>query len=125
MPATATSFGDGVFGINADQTGFIIESISYNYSSDKKTVKNRTGNDSGVTFYNEKLTIDMNRKVPKTSPFPGTIAASLTHGNALSAYLKGGVTGGLTLVDTINVELNQEDYQGIKVTSTYYPNISA
>jgi hypothetical protein len=125
LAATATSFGDGVFGIGADQVGIILESTSYDYTSDNKTVRNRTGNTSGITFYNETVKISLDGKVPATSPFSGTIAASLTLGNAMTAYLKGGVTGGLTIIEQVTVDSNQEDYKGIKVSATFYPNITS
>lgn len=125
MAATATQFGDGRWGIANDETGILIQSITHAYSQDQKTLKNRTGNDVGVVFYNEKVKIDLKGKVPKTSPFSGTIAASTTLGNALSGYLKGGVTGGLTLIDTINLEYNIEDYNDFNMSMTYWPNISS
>lgn len=125
MPATSTSFGNGSWGIGADETGIIIESISHNYSTEMKTIKNRTGNTSGVTYYDEKVKISLDGKVPSTSPFSGTIASSLTLGNSLSSYLKGGVSGGLTIVEGITIDLNQEDYKSFKLEATFYPNITA
>src|SRR6478735_458891 len=101
MAATSTSFGDGVFGISADYVGIIIETVSHDYNTASKTIKNRTGNITGITYYNETLKISLDGKVPATLPFSGTIAASLTLGNAMASYLKGGVTGGLTIIEQI------------------------
>ena len=123
--AVATSFGDGVFGISADETGILIESVSHDYSCDSKAVKNRTGNTSGVTYYNETVKISLDGKIPATSPFTGSIAASLTLGNALAAYLKGGVTGGLTIIEQITIDKNSEDYKSIKISAVYYPNFAS
>ena len=125
MSATSTSFGDGRFGIGADQTGFIIESITQSYTNSTKMVKNRTGNTSGVTYYDEQVKVSLKGKVPTSSPFSGTIAASLTLSNPLSSYLKGGVSGGLTLVESITLDYGQEEYQSISLEAVFYPNISA
>ena len=55
----ATSFGStlGIFGIAAQQTGFLTDSISCDYPNDKKTVKNVTGDDTGSSYYNERIDI--------------------------------------------------------------------
>jgi len=125
MAATATSFGDGSWGINSEETGFIIESVSHNYTNEMKPIKNRTGNTTGVTYYDEKVKISLDGKLPKTSPFSGTIASSLTLGNGLSAYLKGGVSGGLTIVEGVTIDQNMEDYKAIKLEAVFYPNITS
>jgi hypothetical protein len=123
MSATATSFGEGKFGIGAAETGFIIESITHDYTNSIKSVKDRTGNTLGISYYDEQVKVSLNGKVPKTLPFSGTLASSLTLGNALSAYLKGG-NSGLVLVDGITIDLANEEYQGIKITATNFPNIT-
>lgn len=124
MASTATSFGDGRWGIPAEETGFIIESVSHQYKQDSKQVKDRTGNDSGVTYYNEKVTGTLKGRVPKTSPFNTALATSLTLGNTLSAnLLKGGTTTGLVIVESITFDYANEDYQSVSVDFTKYPNI--
>lgn len=125
MAATATSFGDGKFGILGDETGMLIQSITHDFTQSEKTVKNRTGNDTGVTMYNEQIKVSLNAKVPKTSPFSGTLAASLTLINPLSSYMKGGVSTGLTLVQGITLDYSNEDYTSYKITATNFPNISS
>lgn len=128
MAATAVSLGTvGVFGITSEQTGLIIESLTYDYSNSMKEIKNRTGNTTGVTYYDEKIAITINGKIPTATPFSGTIAAALVLGNALTnhAYLKGGVTGGLTILESVSLDTSQEDYQGLSLKATFYPNITA
>lgn len=122
MAATSTSFGNGDWGIGADETGIIIESISHDFSQSSKTLKDRTGNTSGVSFYDEQVKISLNGKLPKTSFFSGTLASSLTLTNPISSYLKGGSTG-LVLVEGITVDYNQEDYKSIKINAVRYPNV--
>ena len=125
MAATATSFGVGSWGITNVETGIIIESISQDYTNSNKSIKDRTGNTTGISYYDEQVKVSLNGRIPTTAAFSGTLAASLTLGNALSAYLKGGVTGGLTIVEGVTIDLNNEDYRSIKVTATFYPNIAA
>lgn len=125
MPATATSFGDGRFGIGAAETGFIIESITHDYTNSTKMVKDRTGNTSGISYYDEQIKVSLNGKVPKTSAFSGTLASSLTLGNSLSAFLKSGASSGLTIVEGITVDMANEDYQSFKLNATNYPNITS
>ncbi len=125
MAATAQSFGDGRWGIGADETGIIIESITHDYTNSSKSVKNRTGNTSGITYYDEMVKVSLDGKVPTTSPFSGTLAASLTLGNSLSSYLKGGVATGLTLIEGITLDYNQEDYRSFKLQATFYPNVTS
>lgn len=125
MPATATSFGDGRFGIGAAETGFIIENITHNYTSSNKTVKDRGGNTTGVTYYDEIISISLKGKVPKTTPFSGTIASSLTLGNPLSAYLKSGSPAGTTIIESITLDMGSEEYQGFSIEAKHYPNVTA
>jgi hypothetical protein len=124
MPATATNFGDGRFGINADETGIIIESITHDYTNSNKSIKDRTGNTKGISYYDETISISLNGKVPKTSPFSGTLASSLTLSNGLSAYLKGG-NSGLVIVEGITLDFANEDYQAFKLQAKNYPNITS
>lgn len=124
MPATSTSFGNGVFGVPAAETGIIIENISFNYSQDKKEVKDRTGNTSGVTYYNERVEVTFSGEIPATSAFSGTLAAQLTLLNTVPDHLKGAVTGGSTLIEEVSIDYGREDYQTIEVKAVIYPNIA-
>lgn len=123
--AVATSFGDGVFGIGSAETGIIIESITHDFANSSKMVKDRTGNTSGITYYDEQVKVSLNGKVPKTSPFSGTLASALTLTNGLSGFLKGGVSTGLTLVEGITLDMSNEDYRSIKISATNYPNVAS
>jgi hypothetical protein len=125
MAATATSFGDGEWGVDSLETGIIIESITHDYTNSNKTIKDRTGNTLGITYYDEQIKISLNGRIPETTPFSGTLAAALTLGNTPANHLKGGVTGGLVLIEGVTVDMAQEDYQSIKISATKYPNITA
>jgi len=126
MASTATQFGTAAkFGIGADETGMIIESISHDYSNSNKIIKDRTGNSKTVTYYDEIVKVSLKGKLPTTSAFSTTLAAALTLSNGLSGYTKGGVSSGLTLVEGITIDMSNEDYVGISVAATNYPNIAS
>lgn len=122
----ATQFGIGKWGIGADETGIIIQNISYNYSQDKKEVRNRTGDVAGISYYNERVEVKLQGVIPTTSAFSGSIAATLTLavGNAIPDHLKGTVTGGSLIVEEVSREQSAEDYETIEVSATYYPSIA-
>lgn len=125
MAATSTTFGSGVWGIDSAETGIIIESISINSANSMKELKDRTGNTNTITYYDEKLKISLKGRLPETSPFSTTIAATTTVANIdVGDYLKGGITGAAILVENVTVDLNNEDYQAIAVDITVYPNVS-
>ena len=123
MASTATSFGDGEWGIDSAETGILIESITHDYTNSNKTIKDRTGNTLGITYYDEQVKISLNGKIPETTPFSGTLAVALTLGNAPDNHLKGGVTSGLVLIEGVTIDMAQEDYKSIKISATKYPNI--
>jgi hypothetical protein len=122
LSATATTFGNGVWGITNEETGIIIESISHNFTNSNKTIKDRTGNTSSVTYYDEMAKVSLKGKIPKTSAFSQTLATSLTLGNTLSAYLKGG-NSGLVIIENITIDMGNEEYRGISIDATNFPNI--
>lgn len=125
MSATATTFGDGVWGISSAETGIIIESISLNSSNSMKEIKDRTGNTNTITYYDEKLKVSLKGKIPSSSAFSTTIAATTTVANLDTGdFLKGGVSGAAIIVENVTVDLANEDYQGISVDITVYPNVS-
>jgi hypothetical protein len=126
MAATATSFGNGVWGLSAEQVGMVLETLTYDFTDSSKEIKNRTGNTTGVTKYDEKAKISLKGKLPATAQFSGTLASSLALGNALSSYnfFKGGQSTGLTIIDGITIDASQEEYQGISIAATNYPNIT-
>jgi hypothetical protein len=70
----ATSFGTttGLFGIAAQQTGFLLDSVSDDYSQDSKTVKNISGDDTGESYYNERIEGTLDGYIPSTSAFSGS-----------------------------------------------------
>lgn len=124
--ANSVNFGDGVWGINSDQTGMIITSHSWDYKMDSGQVENRVGCVIGKTWYNPTATFSLDGLVPKASPWSTALATSITLANSLSGNLfNGGASTGLTVVEGITLDSTNRDYQKIKVTGTHYPFLSA
>ena len=123
----ATSFGTsaGVFGIAAQQTGFLLESTSDAYSQDSTTCKNITGDDIGETYFNERIEGSLDGWLPSGSPFTGTLASALTLASTPADHLIGAVTGGTTIVRDITRSSTSADYRRLALNWKYSPTILA
>ena len=123
----ATSFGTttGLFGIAAQQTGFLLDSVADDYSQDSKTVKNISGDDTGESYYNERIEGTLDGYIPSTSAFSGTLASALTLATAPADHLIGAVTGGTYVVTGLTRSSTSEDYRRISVKYKYSPTILA
>jgi hypothetical protein len=122
-----TSFGsvNGVFGIAAQQTGFLLDSVSDDYTQDSKTVKNITGDDTGESYYNERIEISLDGFAPSSSAFSGTLASAIVLATAPADHLVGAVTGGTYVVTGVTRSSTSEDYRRIAVKAKYSPTILA
>jgi hypothetical protein len=123
----ATSFGTttGLFGIAAQQTGFLLDSTSDDYMQDSKTVKNITGDDTGESYYNEKIEGTLDGWIPSTAAFSGTLASAISLATAPADHLIGAVTGGTYIVTGLTRSSSSEDYRRISVKYKYSPTILA
>ena len=123
----ATSFGTttGLFGIAAQQTGFLLDSTSDDYMQDSKTVKNITGDDTGESYYNEKIEGTLDGWIPSTAAFSGTLASAISLATAPADHLIGAVTGGTYVVTGLTRSSSSEDYRRISVKYKYSPTILA
>ena len=122
-----TSFGTttGAFGIAAQQTGFLLDSASYDYTQDSKTVKNITGDDTGESYYNERIEISLDGFEPSSSPFSGTLDSAISLATAPADHLIGAVTGGTYVVTGVTRSSTSEDFRRISVKAKYSPTILA
>jgi hypothetical protein len=123
----ATSFGttNVVFGIAAQQTGFLLDSVSNDYSQDSKTVKNISGDDTGEAYYNERIEISLDGYAPSTSAFSGTLASAISLATTPDDHLIGAVTGGTYVITGVTRSSTSEDYRRISVKAKYSPTILA
>lgn len=123
----ATSFGtvNGSHGIAAQQTGFLLDSTSEEYTQDSKQVKNITGDDTGETYFNERIEGSLEGWFPASSGYSGTIASAITLATAPTDHLIGAVTGGSYIVQSITRSASSEDYKRIALRYKYSPTILA
>jgi hypothetical protein len=123
----ATSFGTttGLFGIAAQQTGFLLDSVSDDYAQDSKTVKNISGDDTGEAYYNERIEISLDGYAPSTSAFSGTLASAISLATVPADHLIGAVTGGTYVITGVTRSSTSEDYRRISVKAKYSPTILA
>lgn len=121
--ATLLGATNGVFGIAAQQTGFLLDSQSWAYSDEVKMVKNITGDDTGESHYNEKVEISLSGFLPSSSAFAGTLASSLTLITVPTDHLIGSISAGMTIIQTISRTNSSEDYQKVELTAKYSPTI--
>ena len=122
-----TSFGTttGLFGIAAQQTGFLLDSVSNDYAQDSKTVKNISGDDTGEAYYNERIEISLDGYAPSTSAFSGTLASAISLATTPDDHLIGAVTGGTYVITGVTRSSTSEDYRRISVKAKYSPTILA
>jgi len=123
----ATSFGTttGLFGIAAQQTGFLLDSVSDDDAQDSKPAKNISGDDTGEAYYNERIEISLDGYAPSTSAFSGTLASAISLATAPADHLIGAVTGGTYIITGVTRSSTSEDYRRISVKAKYSPTILA
>lgn len=123
----ATSFGTttGLFGIAAQQTGFLLDSTSDEYEQDSAVVKNITGDDTGESYFNERIMSTLEGWFPASSGYSGTIAAAIVLATTPADHLIGGVSGGTTVVQSITRGSTSADYRRISLRAKYSPTILA
>jgi len=123
--ATLLGATNGVWGIPAQQTGFLLESVGWDYKCQTKNVMNITGDKTGRSDYDEDCTINLTAKIPSASAFAGSISTTLALATVPTDHLIGTMTAGMTIIDTINVSQAADDYRGITLQATYSPTIVA
>jgi len=123
--ATLLGTTNGVFGIATQQTGFLLDGSSQTYEQDEKTVKNISGDDTGIAFYNERMTFSLSGFIPATSAFSGTIAAQIALATTPTDHLIGSMSGGLYVTKSITTTQASEEYRRIELSGAYHPLITS
>lgn len=119
---SATTLGTtGNWGIPSAQPGILLTDVSFDFSSQEKTVLDRSGEVIGIAFYQSKIDIKLSGLVPASSPFSARIGTALVVANAIPAHLP--QAGGTTVINQISRSLNNEDFEKIEITATHYPYI--
>lgn len=112
------------FGIAAAETGIVSDATGYNFSHQKKQLRDVDGDTIAVAYYDEMCEISISGFIPGSSPFATSIASSISLVTAVPDFFKGSV-GGLTVVETVNRTNSSEEYQRIEVTASHHPLVTA
>jgi len=121
--ATLLGATNGVWGIPAQQTGFLLEGVTWSYKCQTKHVMNVTGDRTGRSDFDEDCVIALNGKIPSASAFSGTISSAITLATVPTDHLIGSMTAGLTIIDTIESTQAADDYRSISLSATYIPTL--
>ena len=119
----ATTIGDGVFGLAADETGIITHTIKYSYSQDEAELENKDNEVVGVAFTKEKVDISIDGKFPAASPFSTAIGSALTLINSMPDFLQGSISAGTTYVQSVDVDQDKGEYHDISIKAVYRPSL--
>lgn len=119
----ACSFSKAKFGVPEDEAGIIIESIDFSYKSDKLAYADLSGNTAGLNYFDDIIEITVNGLIPKTTPFDDTIICEWTLANDIPNHLPGGVSGGVLVLETVDINMNVKDFQKISLKGTLYPHV--
>jgi hypothetical protein len=120
----ATQFGTAApFGLTS-QTGIISDGSTWNYAQDKKAIADADGDAVAKAYYNERIEGTLSGFLPTSTPFSGTLAASITLSDAPTDYLKGTV-GSLSIVESVSVTKTNEDYVRIEIAFENHAGITS
>ena len=113
MPATFYSTATTEFGLEAESSlGFLVDSFSYEVSSDKAELYDEAGDLVHVHRYNKKGSISISG-VGTTSLRPGETITSLSNTAA-------GQLDGTILVDSVTTGMTSDGFQTVEISLTQY-----
>jgi hypothetical protein len=119
----ATQFGTlSPFGIPDFETGIITDSVSYSYSQESKVLKNKSGDTTGKTYFDEKAELSIGGYMPTSTPYATSLASAITLVTAVPDFFVGSV-GTKTLVESVTRTNSVEDFQRVEVSASHHPLI--
>ena len=105
----ATTFGDISFGMTAE-TGFYIESASFDYSIQEKWIADGDGDDMAGAMFKPEMTGSLDGAYKTTGTPTWTLGVTLTLANTLthSSFIAGYSSGGKLLINSAGITLGNE-----------------
>ena len=111
---SATLLGThGTWGIAADETGMLVESVDTEAKNSEKAVKNKSGETQGLSLYDHLWDVSVKGQM---SGFTGTLGSVMAVANVGL-----GATGLNVIKSGMKLSLAAEDFVKIDVPSTFYP----
>ncbi len=110
----------GVFGLQAEQQGIILESQDVSYKPDTKIQKDYRGKKIGIIFYDDQTDISLKGYIPRSNPTDIRVGTALTLANTPPAHGLDTSSAGTTAVMEIKVGLKNEDLATFEVSATHF-----
>jgi hypothetical protein len=118
----ATTFGSISFGMSAE-TGFYIESMSFDYSLDEKTIQDEQGEAVAGAFYKSKAEWSLDGAYKTTGSPSWVMGAILSIANVPThaAFIPSYTSGGKVIVKSAKVSKGNEAEQRRSLSGTFWP----
>lgn len=118
----ATTFGSISFGMSAE-TGFYIESMSFDYSLDEKTIQDEQGEAVAGAYFKSKADWSLDGAYKTTGSPTWTMGVVLTIANipTHTAFIPGYTTGGKVITKGATVTKGNEAEQRRALSGTFWP----
>lgn len=113
----------GVYGFTAKETalGMIIESLKEVARNSKKWIRDNVGERVGRVDYDESIELEVNGKMMAVGGFDGALGEDLVLANTVPLTHINAVGPGMTLIDEVDKERKNEDWQTLKIDSEVLP----
>ena len=113
----------GSWGIDASETslGIIIEGIDETSRNEKSYIKDRVGQRTGRSEYDESIEFTLNGKQTSSSPFSTKLGANIALGNTIANDLLYNNNTGFTVVNEAKRSSENEGWKGIEVPCEVLP----
>ena len=119
---SATVIGDITFGITAE-TGFYIESASFDYSIQEKYIADGDGDDVAGALYKPEMTFSLDGAYKTTGSPTWVLGGAITIANipTHTAFISGYTSGGRVLVTSVGVTAGNETEQRRAISGVFKP----
>ena len=110
----------GVFGLEADQQGILLETQDLSYKPDTKVQRDYRGKKVGVIFYDDQTDVSLKGYIPRTDPTDIKVGTTLTLANDVPDHGLTSAATGTNVVMEVKIGLKNEDLATFEASSTIY-----
>jgi len=118
----ATTFGSITFGIDAE-TGFYIESATFDYSVSEKYIADGDGDDMAGAVFKPQMTFSLDGAFKTTGSPVWILGGTLTIANipVHTAFITGYTSGGTFIINSANVSRGNESESRRSIGGVFKP----
>lgn len=117
----ATIIGNvGVFGLENEQQGILLESQDFDYKPDSKIQRDYRGVKVGVIFYDDETGVTLKGYIPRENSSDIKVGQTLTLANAAPDHGLNQVGSGTNVIMGVKIGLKNEDLASFEITSTIF-----